>query len=545
MARSKLPAYLAIAAIVPLLGLAFWFRITSLNAPSPNGDESFYGVQTAKLLRGEPIASTTASGNPINVLVIGAEIPLYLALGPSNYVIKIPAAVAGILAVLASYVLWSRALDRTTAAIGAGLMAVLPVLIAESRIGAEPAWNPLVGVIALAAAFRGHRLGLALAFLLCYYVHSTYLFLLPTLGLVLLVKLFERTAGDPTARWRSLAITTWGALAVISPLVLLTSGRSAIQWTYDTYDFGPGNWPRFLLLFERLLMGFCEVGPTETSAAFDRTFWAAFGSILLFGSWCLHRQRRWDRLALIGGLILSLVGMHAVTGPDILRPYFVRYGLYLVTPTVLAVSCCLRAMLVPPEGGWATRARRLQVAGMIGLAWTLLASFMGNYIGLLNEAHAGQESYWTLRTEAIDPKQWAAKIVARDIRAARERGLSVPDRLVVLGEDWWTHRPLQFLLGDRDDIVTGSLEPFDGPGRDALIRRHLESGGYIVGTPGQDVMLRVEGLFPPEALKHWHVLVPPHASLAIYRLKRENEPPVPLPKVVLRPPGLDEKTAIR
>ena len=412
MARSKVPALLLAAALIPLFALAIWFRISSLNMPAPNGDEAFYGVQVAKLLNGEAIASKTTSGNMINFLVIAAELPLYWMMGPSSYVIKIPGALAGLLAVIATYVLWRRALDRPTAVIAATLMAVLPVAIAECRIGAEPAWNPLVGVIALAAAFRGHRLGLALAFLLCYYVHSTYLFLLPVLGLVLLAKLIERTTGDPTARWRALAITTWGTLAVVGPLILLTRGRSAIQWTYDTYNFGPGDWPRFFTLYERLLMGFCEVGPTETTITFDRTFWIAFLAILGFGSWCLWKQGRWDRLALIGGLMISLCGMHVVTGPDILRPYFVRYGLYLVAPSVLAIACCLRAMLLLPEGGWASLARRSQIAGMVGLAWVLLLGFKVHYLDHLLIAHRGQESLWTIRTEAIDPKEWAAKIVA-------------------------------------------------------------------------------------------------------------------------------------
>lgn len=545
LARSKLPALLAVAALVPLFALAIWFRVSSLTMPAPNGDEAFYGVQAAKLLAGEAIASKTASGNVINVLVLGTEVPLYWLLGPSSYVIKVPGAVAGILAVIAAYVLWKRALDLPTAIIGATLMAVLPVAIAECRIGAEPAWNPLVGVIVMAAAFRGHRLGLALAFLLCYYVHPTYLFLLPAVGLVLLAKLLERTANDPTARWRSLAITTWGALAVIGPLVLLTRGRSTIQWTYQTYGFGPGDWPLYFLRYERLLMGFCEVGPTETSIGYDRTFWLGFGSILAFGSWCLWRQRRWDRLALIGGLALSLCGMHLVTGPDILRPYFVRYGLYLVAPSVLAVACCLRAMLVMPEGGWATIAHRVQTAGMIGLAWVLLLGFKVHYLDHLLKVHEGQESLWTLRTEAVDPKQWAAKIVKRDLDAARAAGLEVPERTVVLGEDWWTYRPLQYFLGTRPDIEPGSLESFDGPGRDRLIRDHLASGGYVVGTPGKDVILRVEGLFPPEALTHWHVQVPPYACLAIYRLKRQNEAPEPQPIVVIRPPGLNGDTRVR
>ena len=541
MVRSRWFRAFCAVNLAMIFAVALWFRTTSLAMRCPNGDETFYGVQVANLLGGEGVASTTASGNMLNYLVVLAEIPTYLVLGPTDLTLMIPAAVAGILAVVIALALLPRGLDRTTAVIAATLTAVLPIAIIEGRVGAEPAWNLPVGMLALAAAFRGHRLGTLVAFLLCYYVHPTYLFLIPALGLVLTAKVWERTAGEPRRRLRELVATALGAASVVAPLTLLTSDRSAIRWTYETYDFGPGNWPLYFLYFERMLMGFCEWGPQETTRAFDATFWGVALAVLLVGGWRLWAQRHWDRLALIAGLAISLAGMHLVTGPDILRPYLVRYGLYLVAPTVVAFACLLSAALVEPAGRLRDALRYGQAAAFFGLAWALLICVKVNFFGFFLPQLAGQEDFWTLRTEAVDPKQWVASIIAEDIDDAAGPGVA----RVVLAEDWWTYRPIQYYLFNRDDVVPGSLEHFDGPMRDRLIRKHLDAGGYVVGTFGEDVIERVESAYPEEDLKHWHVFGPPYACLAIYRLKRQNEGREAQPIALLKPEGVDWEPVLR
>lgn len=528
------------ANLAAILGIALWFRVTSLAMRSPNGDEAFYGVQVAKIVHGEGTASKTSSGNLLNYFVVAAELPLYLMLGPSDLTLMIPAAVAGLIAVLAAFLLLPKALDRTTAMIAATLTAVLPIAIIEGHVGAEPAWNIPVGMIALAVALRGHRLGTLVGFLACYYVHPTYLFLLPVYGLVLAARIWERTEGDPRRRLRELGTSAIGAVAVVGPLVWLTSGRSAIEWTYETYHFGPGNWPLYFAYFERMLLGFCEWGPAEPSRAVNVAFWAVVLGVLALGVPAIIRRRQWTRLALLAGLAISLVGMHLVTGPDILRPYLVRYGLYLVSPTIVAFACLVRA-LVPAPGGWLRSGLRLgQASTFFGLAWALLICVKVNFFGFFLPQLQGQEDFWTLRTEAKDPKQWVAEIIADD--ADDDGG---PSHRVVLAEDWWTYRPLQFYLSDRPELEPGSLEFFVPQHRDLLIRKHMEAGGYVVGTVGQDVIGRVESAFPAEDLKHWHVFSPPYACLAVYRLKRDNEVREPEPIAVLTPDGVDAGRVLR
>lgn len=513
-----------------LASLALWLRVTSPTFPAVNGDEAFYGVQAARLLEGRSVASHTVSGNLLNVLVIGPEVVLYALLGPSNLVIKLPAIGAGLLAVAGAWFCLRRTLDRPTAAIACGLMAVLPVAIIECRVGAEPAWNPLVGVLALGAAFRGHRLLTVLGFLLAYYVHPTYLFSAPVYALVLAVRIGQQAGWRRREMVPKLATAAVIGGAVLGGLAWLTSGRPVLSWLYETFDFGPMDWGRFAILYERLLMGFCECGPPESPPRFDRVFWGLVLAIGLPGAGFLAKQRRWECLALVVGLLISLAGLHTVTGPDILRPYFARYGLFLVAPSVAAMACLLRAWMPDGTDRASILGRRVQVVALIGLGFGLIHHTHASFFGHILPGTEGQERLATLRTETVDPKEWALRLIRDD----RPEGA---DATVILAEDWWTYRPIEFLAGGDPSIRVGSLEFFDAATRERLIRRHLEAGGYVVGTDGAAVPRQVEALFPPDRRVERRVYSPPGACLVIQRLRRSGEPAADGPMAVLHPPG--------
>ncbi len=538
MVQSRWFAAFCTLNLILILAGALWFRSTSLAMRAPNGDETFYGVQAAKLLQGENTASQTSSGNLLNLMVLLPEVPLYAILGPTDLTLMLPAALAGILAVIAAYFLIGNALDRTTGLIAGTLLAVLPIGIIVGRIAAEGAWVPLVGLVALALALRGHRLGTALGVLWCYYAHPTHLFLLPVFLLVLTQKIWERTAGDWTRRRWELASVVVGTILIVLPLTLITSNRSAIQWTYEHYNFGPSNWSLYFLYYERMLMGFCDWGPPETSRQFDLLFWTVVLSVLAVGLVRLSYQRRWDCLAFLLGLSVTITGMHLVTGPDILRPYLVRYGHYLIAPSVIAFAMLLRSLFPEPGTRWRSALRFGQASAFFGLAWTLLVVTKLNFFGWFLPQLMGQENFWTLPTEAVDPKQWVASIIEEDLGTD-------PVPRVVLAEDWWTYRPVQYYLSEEDRIVPGSLEHFDETTKAKLIQRHLQQGGYIVGTVGQPVITTVEGLVPPEQLQGWRVACPPYAALAVYRLKREDELLEVTPIALQQPLGIVDSSIRR
>lgn len=526
MSRDRLVRTLLIANLVGLFAVGSWLRATSLNLPAVGGDEAFFGVQAARIVQGRSIEWWTPSRRPVNLFVVGAELPLHAWLGPSWVTIKAPAVLCGMLTVAATWLVL-RKTDRATALVAATLAAVAPILIVESRIGVEAPWIPLVGTLALGAALAGHRARTILAFLLCYYVHPTFLFLLPVLGLTLAGRIWSDAADRRTAV-RRIVGAALAMVVVVAPLALAARGPT-MRWTFQTYHFGPMDWGRFLIGFERMLLGYCESGRWDTSRGLDLAFWVVVVGSSIAGTVGLLRARSWDRLGLLAGLLISMTALHALTGPEIMQPGLTRYALFLVPPTLIGAAFLIEA--IPRVGGplpvgrlWGLT-RALAVAG----AWLLLlASKHGTFDPLV--AHAdGLEDLRTLATETPDPRAWVASI----LRADREPG----EPLAVVAEDWWTYRPLQFWLSDRPETRVASLEPIDVADRDALVLRVLEQGGYLVATVGQPESERVRSLVRPHRLRHWHVAVSPNPCLVVYRLKRLDEPATVDPIVLLQPGG--------
>ncbi|MBX6313359.1 MAG: glycosyltransferase family 39 protein, partial [Isosphaeraceae bacterium] len=241
--------------LIGLFAVALWLRVTSLEAiPEACGDETWYGVQAAKLLRGEPFAHYTFSGNPDNPFYFGPVVALTALFRPSAWIVRLPAVVSGVLAVILTWGLGRRVLDRTTAWIAATLLAVLPVAIVFSRIGLDGSQLPLCGLLCLYYAFAGKGIGLLLATLAGLIVHPTSVFLLPASLGVFLVRVIERTQGDPVSRRRWLMTT-----AVIAAVGCVAWGwitfRRPFVRAYFQQHFQDQDWGAFLASFDRFFLG--------------------------------------------------------------------------------------------------------------------------------------------------------------------------------------------------------------------------------------------------------------------------------------------------
>ena len=123
----------------------------------------------------------------------------------------------GVLAVILTFVIGARTLDRTTALIATVLLAALPCVVYQSRVGLEMCQIPLFGIIAIAFALRGHGPGLVVSFLASMLVHPTDVFLIPIVLPIYLVQLFRGGEGKPAARRRILIASALGSL-VVTPL---------------------------------------------------------------------------------------------------------------------------------------------------------------------------------------------------------------------------------------------------------------------------------------------------------------------------------------
>jgi len=528
--------------VVLLFALALWFRITSLGSmPEIIGDELWMGTQLVHFLAGKSISVWYFSGSPMNPFFAGMDLLLHLIFKPSIWLVRIVPAFCGVLAVVLTYVLGARMLDRTTALIASVLLAVLPIAIIFSRIGYDAAQTPLFSLIALYFAFKRRRVATLLSFVACFVVQPTNVFLLPTLMAIYLVGEARASAGDPARLRRLLLGTLAVSAALITAAGLVTLRRTYVHSVYKNFHLGHYDVGHFLVLYGRLLLGEVLLGePRRHVHLQDALFWTVFGSALLFGTWRLVCQRQWDRVALVAGLLLSALGIFIVAGSNSIRPEMPRYGMFLVMPTVLAIACLARSLLI---SGATTKLAPVFVAqrvALLALGWALLWGTKYNWFDFYTRSSG--ESLWTLRTDSIDPNERVLAIVRHD---ARRSALGLPatiqnkpepasqDRAfksLIIAENWWTYRPLQYLTLRRPDTKVVTFEKM-GLGLDQNQRHLLEQlqrGAYVVCFSGGTIERLVNASFRPERLQRWDV---PHndgdyfhdrsRTLAVFRMRAE------------------------
>ena len=539
--------------VAALLGLALWFRVTSLEAfPEPNGDEAWYGVQAGHLVRGLPFSPRTGNGNLVNPFHVGFEVLLLLVFKPALWILRISAVVGGVAAVGLTYPLMSRALDRTTALIATVLLGVLPIAILYSRIGYDCSQTPLFSLLALACAFRGRGGRMLLAFALCLVAHPSNVFLMPTLLLVYL-------AGEAQAAWpardRRRAMR---ALAAGSGLVLLVLAEVLYQrrMAHDFYAIRSYDVLRYLKYFGRLFLA----GRLGTARSQDVLFWGIALAVLVPGAWRLARDRCWTQLALLAGLGASLACNFAVVGSFGFHPEANRYGLFIVVPAVVAVACLARRSLVAPA------ARPARVAALLAVGWALLVGFDVNRFDpdwlpmyfTLNRPrppapareHA-RESPWSIRTDQTDPKVKAIRVIFQDLdRAPRPQTADGrPAVTAIVAQNWWLYRPLQFLAVDRKDlnVVDHTKVPCLSPQQYVdNLRDQLLAGAYVVSFTDQFLEAFVKDVTPPGSIRRWEIRHAGVPYITVLRLKDGREgvrrADVAGPRVVLGTPP-DAKVA--
>lgn len=510
------------ANLVVLFSFAIWCRVTSLKtSPPPTGDEAFFGIQAEHLVQGERLSGKTGSGKLVDVFYTAIEAPLHLILPPSYDVQRAPAVFFGILAIVLTYVLGSRFLDRPTGLIAAGIVGALPITIIYSRIGWEYSEVPLLSMLiiyfaARADESRAAKVGLFLAYLACIHVSPTVLFLAPVPMSLMIVQWLRK--GRQSSLWRqhSLLATMVGFAGVTVFVGLRTRHSYTTQWIYETYKFGPCDWPRFLTLYMRHHLGFCQGVWTETNPMLAWCFWSLVGVVLVFGSWQLVRERAWDRLALVAGAIASAVGYHLVVGPDGFHPAMPRYGLFLVVPNALAFACLVQSLILRPTTAEFAVIRRFQIAAVVLCAWMLMLNFRYNYFAVFEtQAVKFHESFWTMKTEYPDPMHKMASIIVKDIATSGKR----PDSGVVVAEDWWTSKPLEFHLSRYPQIIVANLERLVPDQKKRTLDNQLRAGGYAIAAAGGPVDTTIKTLFPADHLKQWQIQVGAHPNYVLYRLK--------------------------
>lgn len=521
MNRIDWPSTLGRLAVLTLLALAAWFRLSSLEAmPEHIGDESIYGVALARWLNGRGASFWTPTGHLLSPFYAAMQLPL-IALGkPALWMLRAPAAVSGLLAVALAYGLWSKVLGRTTAASAALLLACLPGTIIISRIGNEISQIPVVGVIGLYFAFRANGPALLATFLAGLLVHPTCVLYLPVLLTVYLARALMDASGDRRKQLRIVAVA--GAVtATILVAFVINTGDSPARRAYHVRHRATPDWPHFVVTIGRFLSGasFYTFMPTlqpeppistTVVRSHEAAFWLLLAGACGLGLRHLIRRRRWDHLALLAGLAASLAGLHVTLGPDPLWSRSWRYGAFLIAPAALGF-----AVLVHAVAEEARLARRLRVGAVLATCAFMLISVKCNYFDVFSG-----ESVWTFRADARDPHRRAVTLIRRDLDRSKPR-------TTVIGGEHWTFKPQEFLNSDRDSIDVEWFERLgaDHGGNLAGLYRKLDAGAYAVTFPDGTVDQAVPKMFPAEMVRRWDIPdVRGRRYLTVYRLKRPGEP---------------------
>jgi hypothetical protein len=304
------------------------------------------------------------------------------------------------------------------------------------------------------------------------------------------------------------------------------------------------HWVHFLDGYERVL--FYLYRPVS-KVALGLHRWGFRGMALVLvvlGTRGLVRERQWERLALIAGLLLSLSIFHLVAGPNLLRWVGThRYGIVFLLPTALAFACLLERLRAPGTSAPAETTRpplrRLPLGVALVLAWAMLWSV--KQILLDPNMSYDRESLWTFQADQKDHFERALSLIRRDVARRRQSGGSAmagdtPVPTPVIVHDYWALMPLAYLASFSKDFEVSPLIDPEGPVNrnfDDLCREkqrevedRLRSGGYAVcnlGVPdyggGMIIEETVNSAFLPGQVRRWEVPTRSGGTgLVVYRL---------------------------
>lgn len=509
-----------------LLALGLWMRLAHVESlPEIDGDEAWYGVQVGRFLRGEPYTFWTPHHNPVNPFHTGILGLLLLISKPQLWLLRVPSLLAGILAIPLTYRLMSRAFDRSVGIIAAVLMAVMPVCIVWSRTGYDGSQLLLFSILAVAAAAATHRGAMVATGAVCFIAHPTALFLAPTLAGLYLARAGTFDRSLPRAvRLRRLATIVAGlALAVAFGVVMLR--RPGVRHLMGVYHLGYANhhdWREFWGWFGRLFLVVGRVPRPE----WDRAFWLVVLPVLALGSWRLASRRRWDRLALVAGLILSAVGMALIGGTTILQPGMTRYGLALVGPAAVAFACLVSELLADEHGSIARPVSLGQAVSLVGIGLALPLGLRMDELNLMHVRDRVPGAIVGGSTQGgvvvTDPN--TARQTLRDILNDMRKSPGDHRPRTIVTEDWNTYLPLSYLtLGRRslrvvylNDVAASAEFPEN-------FQHMLADRGYGVGAPGGAIESVSAGAFGATALDRWERPRPDSTSLQVLQVRPAPE----------------------
>lgn len=517
MAIRRLVELAGWAALAVVLATALILRVVGLGTiPEPNADEAFFGIQATRLVAGENAALWTHSGLLVSPVQVGLLLPWLAVFEPGFWILRMPATVCGLLAIALTFLVGPRVLDRETALIAGTTFAVLPIAILYARDGCEYGLTPPAAAISLLIAFGGKGRALFVACVAGLMIHPTNILLGPCLLGVYVARTWALFA-DPRDRNRRVILSLIAAILCLLVVGGLTLGRMGNHGFY-TLIYQPPDWPQFVQGLGRYLAGaVLRPGPPTQDWWGDAAFWGFALVIGGLGGLGLVRDRRWDRLALVIGLGVSIAALHVLTGPGVFSREVHRYAAWLVAPSVLAFAVLAREALRVVERVGSVQFRVSASVLGLGLAGFALAQVGRDHFGFQGRAD-GAIAWGKLAARPAGTLQRIHDYLREAPPASpRDTGGNAAAGRVVVADNWWFAKPLEYLGATAPDL---SVVAYDRPGPDAERRlwnllQVMEAGGCAVGFRNSELIAHVEALFPAGRLDAWEA----DPVIVVYRVR--------------------------
>ncbi|MFM7438739.1 MAG: hypothetical protein ACKO2V_09050, partial [Snowella sp.] len=340
-----------------ILSISIIFRLVDLaNIPGINGDEAWYGVQMLQMSSGNLSSWKTPTGNLINPFFSGIIFLLQSFFPPAFNLLRLPAAISNILAIVLTYYLLNQVLGKSTAIIATLLVASLPINIGYSRFGWDQSQAVLVSVIVIYFALKQNWLGLSLGIAAALIIHPTNIFLIPFVVAPLfaqfIIKFLPNSLLHIFLKKRAyILIFTSAFLLILFVAISLLQSQSLLgNITIERLLKFSQTFSLFFIYYGQLLSGVTIyryiVGPDSSFIwlLHDIIFWSLFLLVAILGTRQLVKTRQWNLFALALGLVATLIIFYFVAHLKSITPDYSRYAMCLIMPSIVVFAILINSI---------------------------------------------------------------------------------------------------------------------------------------------------------------------------------------------------------
>ena len=459
--------------------------------PGLNADEAWYGNFVLDLQRGDVESFSTPSGG--SVFNPYFRLPLYFLhvyFEPSILILRLPAAISGILLMLLSYVLMKIAFNKESALVILMFTAFIPVNITYSRIGWDASQIALFSLLVIFFSLSARPLWTSFFLSTSLLIHPTCIFLLPIALLCNIAAVWENDGIIRIRRFLFIMLTV-----VIIPLTVL---YIAADIAYSALSYNADNIYKKLFEFSHLMQywkAYISFMAGITSYSYfvgfdnDRISTLLFfilGGLILFlytyGFIRYIKNKDYIKLSLLIGALSSILIFSYIMGDIGYTPNYERYALFMVMPSIISIVIILMDLF----------AKKIYYGYIIA---TILGCFFlygisaNYYIKLFN---FGGYSEMTYRTNHRDPKQEAFDLIRQDSAGK--------DKINIYVSSWWNSEPLKYFFYKYESVdVLLTFESIH------LSNPETNSSSYVVTFPGDELDKFVEDQLMNVVAKKWKI----------------------------------------